>query len=80
MISKANYFQLAMLTIILILSQGCTPADKFSVSDLTCENLEEPLGVNTLQPRFSWKNSSGRQGATQTAYQILVSEDIKKLN
>ena len=80
MISKANYFQLAMLTIILILSQGCTPADKFSVSDLTCENLEEPLGVNTLQPRFSWKNSSGRQGATQTAYQILVADDIKKLN
>ncbi len=66
--------------IILIFTAGCTPSKNISISDPTCEGLKEPLGINTLQPRLSWKNSSSRQGARQTAYQILVADDIKKLN
>ncbi|SFS76489.1 alpha-L-rhamnosidase [Porphyromonadaceae bacterium NLAE-zl-C104] len=79
-----NLFTIVLLLtipgIILTLTLGCTHSDRFSISDLTCESLKDPLGVNTLQPRFSWKNNSDRQGATQTAYQILVADDIKKLN
>lgn len=80
MISKGKYFPLTIVSIILILIAGCTHSLKLSISDLTCESLKDPLGVNTLHPRFSWKNSSGRQETTQTAFQILVADDIKKLN
>lgn len=38
--------------------------------DLRCEHLVNPLGINTLSPRFSWKNVGG-----QTAYEIYVGTD-----
>ncbi|WP_313381551.1 family 78 glycoside hydrolase catalytic domain [Proteiniphilum saccharofermentans] len=80
MILTHKYSQLAILSILLIFTLGCTHSDRFSISDLTCESLKDPLGINTLHPRFNWKNNSNRQGAIQTAYQILVADDIQKLN
>ena len=59
---------------------GCSKSDGLLTSHLKCENLKDPLGINTLQPRFSWKNSSDRQEASQFAYQILVAGDIRNLN
>ncbi len=38
-----------------------------------CELLENPLGLATAQPRFSWKLADARRGAKQTAYRVLVS-------
>ncbi len=41
---------------------------------LRCEDLENPLAVDDLQPRMSWwLDANHRRGARQTAYQILVS-------
>lgn len=70
----------AIPSIFLILTLGCTHSERFSVSDLTCESLKDPLGINTLHSRFNWKNNSNLQGTIQTAYQILVADNIKKLN
>ncbi|MFW5980929.1 MAG: family 78 glycoside hydrolase catalytic domain, partial [Halanaerobiaceae bacterium] len=44
-----------------------------------CENLETPLGVNKKQPRFSWLLDGDKRGTYQTAYQILVSSNVAKL-
>lgn len=43
-------------------------------SDLQCEYLENPLGVDVLQPRLSWKmgTTASVRGQKQTAYQVLV--------
>lgn len=48
----------------------------FSVTDLRCEYLINPLGVDVL-PRFSWKlvDSNETRGQKQTAYQIVVQAD-----
>ena len=40
-------------------------------SQLTCEYQTSPL-IDVQAPRLSWKNSSCREGAAQTAYQIRV--------
>lgn len=40
--------------------------------DLTCEQMDNPLGINTVVPRFSWKNTGM---ARQTAYQLQVAAD-----
>jgi alpha-L-rhamnosidase len=40
------------------------------VYDLTCEHLENPIGIGKPQPRLSWKVRSGRLGEIQTAYQV----------
>ncbi|MFW9848317.1 MAG: family 78 glycoside hydrolase catalytic domain [Candidatus Thorarchaeota archaeon] len=37
---------------------------------LRCENLQNPLGIDELRPRLSWKLQSDRTGAKQTAYRI----------
>lgn len=42
--------------------------------DLECEYLSNPLGIDVLQPRLSWKMgaTASIRGQKQTAYQILV--------
>lgn len=37
-----------------------------------CEYLVDPLAIGTTRPRLSWEVNDPRQGAVQTAYQILV--------
>ncbi|MCP4641009.1 MAG: family 78 glycoside hydrolase catalytic domain, partial [bacterium] len=41
-------------------------------TDLRCEYLVNPLGIDETQPRLSWVVESPRRGANQTAYQVLV--------
>ncbi len=43
--------------------------------NLTCDYLVAPLGVDNPAPRLSWRLEDKRQGARQTAYQIIVGED-----
>jgi alpha-L-rhamnosidase len=44
------------------------------VQDLCCEYQLNPLGIDVKEPRLSWKLSSDRRGASQSAYQIQVSD------
>ncbi|WP_168442543.1 family 78 glycoside hydrolase catalytic domain [Pontiella desulfatans] len=44
----------------------------FSVSDLRCEDLVDPIGIDILKPRLSWRMQSSANGAAQSAYQVLV--------
>ncbi|HWW39223.1 alpha-L-rhamnosidase [Pedobacter sp.] len=52
-----------------------TVPNRTSAVNLQCEHLTNPLGIDVVHPRLSWMISDGRQGAKQTAYRILVSED-----
>ncbi len=38
-----------------------------------CEMMEQPVGIDCLNPRFSWSIEPAPEGAGQTAYRILVS-------
>lgn len=42
------------------------------VESLTCEYRTNPLGIDIIRPRVSWKIQSDRRGTMQTAYQIQV--------
>ena len=51
------------------------------VEKLLCEGLENPMGMATVEPRFSWQMRSDMQVDRQTAYQILVAsteQDLKE--
>lgn len=50
------------------------------VAGLRIEYLENPLGIDTPQPRFSWRLVSAERGARQTAYQVQVASSEKLLN
>lgn len=49
------------------------------VKQLRCEMLENPLGIDATQPRFSWQLESNLQQVEQQSYQILVSSSAQKL-
>ena len=46
---------------------------------LRLEYLEDPLGIDIPQPRFSWTLESDARGAAQSAYQILVAAAPERL-
>ena len=47
---------------------------------LTCESLENPIGVDSIHPSLSWKLESDKRGEKQTAYRVLVASSIDKLD
>jgi alpha-L-rhamnosidase len=49
------------------------------INDLTIEYANNPLGIDTLTPRFGWKLYSNKRSQVQTAYQILVSSNEENL-
>lgn len=48
------------------------PASPAAPTNLTCEYMVNPLGIDEQTPRFSWWLNDPRSGARQTAYQIRV--------
>ena len=50
-----------------------------TITELRCESRVNPLGLDTLRPRFSWVLQSPRRGEIQTAYQIFVSSSPARL-
>src|SRR5215831_11340440 len=49
------------------------------ITNLTCEYLVNPVGIDILQPRLSWQMQTERQGARQTAYRILAANTDDEL-
>jgi alpha-L-rhamnosidase len=47
--------------------------------DLRCEYLLNPLGIETPQPRLSWKVETTARGWRQMAYQVLVASSPELL-
>lgn len=52
----------------------------FAITDLRCELLTNPQGIDVTKPRLSWILKSGERAQTQFAYQILVASSAAKLN
>lgn len=54
-------------------------AASLKVFHLTCEHIQNPLGIDQQQPLLSWKLESDERNQYQSAYEILVSTDQEKL-
>jgi alpha-L-rhamnosidase len=48
---------------------------QLSIVNLKLDNRNNPLGVDSKKPMFSWQLSSHQKNVLQTAYQILVADD-----
>src|SRR5262245_26411747 len=60
---------LSSLSIRAIAQPVCLP------TELRCEHLNNPLGIDDPQPRLTWQLQDARKGARQTAYQVIVGTD-----
>jgi len=71
-------------TIIIICLAGCgkknSPSDLLHPTNLRCEQLTDPLGIDVLTPRLSWISESQQRAQKQTAYQILAAGSLENLN
>ena len=66
---------LAMLPLSASAAKKKVVKPDVSVGNLCVENLDNPLGIDTAEPRFSWQIASDKQNVRQTAYQIIVNDD-----
>lgn len=71
--TRCIFFQLMLVGLI---AQG---ESFFQPGDLTCENVTNPLGIDRNRPHFSWTIKSTFRNQKQKAYEILVSDDFKKI-
>lgn len=61
--------------IFVVVTLGCFVIPAFSqvkVDNLLTENLTNPIGIDSKQPRFSWQLSGDQRGLAQMAYEIKV--------
>ncbi|NLF69478.1 MAG: family 78 glycoside hydrolase catalytic domain [Candidatus Anammoximicrobium sp.] len=69
---------------LLLCTLGGLPAGaaqaELAATDLTCEYLVNPLGIDVVRPRLSWIVPCDRRGQRQTAYRILVADSLDELN
>jgi len=49
------------------------------ITDLRCEYLRNPLGLDVVTPRLSWIIRSDRRGTSQSAYRVLVASSAELL-
>ncbi len=42
---------------------------------LTCEHMENPIGIDVEKPRFSWKYSTEKNDSMQASYRITIATD-----
>ena len=66
---------LLLLPLVAMAKKKTAVKPDVTVSGLRVENLENPLGIDTDMPRFSWLMTSDKRDVRQTAYQIMVSTD-----
>lgn len=58
---------------------SCTSGSQVEVKNLRLEMKENPLGINVLQPRFSWQIVSESPELKQVSYQIQVASSPDEL-
>jgi alpha-L-rhamnosidase len=74
-ITKMLFFSLSVaLNILTSCDSGKTVPSK-----LTVETRTNPIGIDALNPRFSWQIESSESQILQSAYQILVAESPENL-
>lgn len=68
-----------LFIILFTFSFYCNAGD-LAVSNLKCNGLVNPLGIETQNPKYSWEIESDPNNISQSAYRIIVSSNLKDLS
>lgn len=68
-----------IITLLVLFISVQQLAAQVTVSNLRCEMLLNPLGIDVKQPRLSWQLQSNLRNVVQTSYQIIVSSSAQNL-
>ncbi len=70
---RRNFCQAIAVILTLISAASATPVH------LRCEYLENPLGLDSTAPHFSWQSDNTERDWRQSAYEILVASSTELL-
>ena len=76
---KQNQIWVKMFTIVLMLGSFNIAYGATEVTEPVCEYHTNPVGIDILKPRLSWKIVSDKQNVLQTAYEIRVADSPSNL-
>jgi alpha-L-rhamnosidase len=62
---------------LVCLSFVAQAASALQPTRLTCEYIENPLGIDETKPRLSWQFVATQRNQKQTAYELMVSDNLK---
>jgi alpha-L-rhamnosidase len=66
-----------LLSVLKFLLFTLSVSAQVKVQNLLTENMNDPIGIDALQPGFSWQLTSNHRNVLQTAYEIKVSSEKK---
>lgn len=66
------------LLFLFLAASSLAAAAKVEVRNTRVEHLEEPLGLPTRVPRFSWQTVSDKRDVVQKSYRLIVSSSAAK--
>lgn len=71
-----------LLAFLLLLGPMLVSASEVQPTDLRCEHLRNPVGIDFRSPRLSWRmeDAAHLAGRKQSAYQILVASTKERLD
>ncbi|MBL7093841.1 family 78 glycoside hydrolase catalytic domain [candidate division KSB1 bacterium] len=75
-----NFIVNLLIFLLLFIMTPFAVANEMIIKNLRCEYLENPLGIDVLQPRLSWILESNQRGQKQSAFQILIATGLEKLD
>ncbi len=71
-----KYLLISIVATSFFYSCQNTPRDSnITISNLKCEYLINPIGIDAVNPRFTWQLESSERGIGQNAIQIIVGTD-----
>lgn len=68
-----------IFTIVILSLVSSVAAQNRTLELLRCEHLVNPIGVDRVNPRFSWRMVDERPDIKQTSYSIIVSENHQNI-
>lgn len=73
-----NIYRTSFYLLLLTFLVACINESK--LQQLQCEYQTNPIGIDILNPRFSWNIHTTERGVYQSAYRILVSDSKKDID
>lgn len=78
--NNSAFFAVKCFVLLSVLSVFVVQINaQVTITNLRCEQLKNPLGIDVLQPRFSWQLESKQRNVMQTSYQVIVCSSEEKL-
>ena len=79
-VEAMTYGVLATETVSNAVLSAEVQTDRFIASNLSCEQVTNPLGIDTKNPLLSWIIEASMNDIRQSAYEIIVSNDKAKID